>query len=98
MCSEFSSSYCTFVFTVERVQWNEVEEELGRVLGVSNPQTDLTFDRATPMESSLNQFLKDANEMLDSKKGVKKIKDGRQSGKSFRGRYQNSWRGRPYAR
>nr|WEY02530.1 MAG: NS2 [Canine parvovirus] len=62
-------------------------------------KVDLTFDRSTPMESSLNQFLKDANEHMDSLRGVKKIKEVRnRNGKSYQGRFNNSWRKQPYAR
>jgi hypothetical protein len=59
---------------------------------------DLTFNRSTLMMTSLNQFIKDANEHMNSLKGVKKIRNPRNlSGRSSRGKYNNFWKTRRFA-
>nr|WPR17931.1 MAG: hypothetical protein [Skomarfal virus 45] len=59
---------------------------------------DVTYDATNPMKSLVDQVIKAANDDMDTKKWKKIKKDGSQNGKSYRGKYQNYSRGRPYAR
>lgn len=59
---------------------------------------DTTYDTMNPMKNLVDQLVASANADMDTKKWETIKQKGSQSGKSYREKYQNYSRGRPYAR